>query len=365
MIKNNKTRLFIASLITVLPAIFGTVFWNRLPDVFTIHFSASGTADGFSSKAFAVFGLPLILLCLFWLCIFITAKDPVNKHQNKKAFRLVIWIVPVISVFTNAIIWAVSFDYKINGMSIMSLMMGLMFLTIGNYMPKCKQNFTIGVKVKWTLQNEENWNATHRFSGKIWVVGGLVIMLCALLPETFAAISLFVLLLPLVIAPVIYSYRYHKKQVKNGIGSDSEILKSGYAKKYRVISMFAVGVILIFIAVIMFTGSIKYEHTDSSFSIKATYWQDILVEYDDIDSVKFIEDFNAGKKINGFNSARLLLGTFENNEFGRYTVFAYTRTKSAVVITSDGKTLVINDLDKQSTKEIYEKIADKINNHNH
>ena len=65
---------------------------------------------------------------------------------------------------------------------------GLMFMVIGNYLPKVKQNNTIGIRVVWTLQDEENWSATHRFSGKIWVASGILCMLCGLFAESIAAV---------------------------------------------------------------------------------------------------------------------------------------------------------------------------------
>ena len=64
MLKANKKTLIIASIITVLPILIGIMLWNRLPDPMATHFGMDNEADGFSSKAFAVFGIPLCLLAL-------------------------------------------------------------------------------------------------------------------------------------------------------------------------------------------------------------------------------------------------------------------------------------------------------------
>ena len=56
----------------------------------------------------------------------------------------------------------------------------LLFIVIGNYLPKIKQNNTIGIRIVLTLQDEENWNATHSFSGRIWRTSGILCMLCIL-----------------------------------------------------------------------------------------------------------------------------------------------------------------------------------------
>ena len=58
---------------------------------------------------------------------------------------------------------------------------GVLFMIIGNYLPKCKQNYTMGIKLPWTLDDEENWNRTHRFAGFLWVAGGVVIAINAFL----------------------------------------------------------------------------------------------------------------------------------------------------------------------------------------
>ena len=92
MIKRNKLKLIFSSILIFLPSVVGLLLWNRLPESMTTHWGADGNADGFSGKAFAVFGMPLILLAIHWLCIFFTTKDPKNKDQNHKVFGLVLWI---------------------------------------------------------------------------------------------------------------------------------------------------------------------------------------------------------------------------------------------------------------------------------
>jgi uncharacterized membrane protein len=94
------------------------------------------------------------------------------------------------------------------------LLMGVMFLIIGNYMPKCKQNYTLGIKLPWTLNSEANWNATHRLAGRVWVIGGVLLLACVFLPENALAVAMQILLPVMVLIPVVYSYAYHKKHDK-------------------------------------------------------------------------------------------------------------------------------------------------------
>jgi uncharacterized membrane protein len=94
----------------------------------------------------------------------------------------------------------------------MPLAMGLMFMVIGNLLPKCKRNRSIGIKVPWALADDENWNKTHRFAGKVWVLGGAVMMASAVLGSF---VLFFVISLLMCIVPTLYSYLFYRKNKKN------------------------------------------------------------------------------------------------------------------------------------------------------
>lgn len=222
MIKKNKWKLILSSAVILLPLLAGLILWNKLPEQMITHWGADGNADGWSSRAFAVFGLPLFILAMHWLCALFTAKDSKNKDQNKKVFGMVLWICPIVSLFAGAAIYAAALGKAFDMNMIGLLLIGLMFVVIGNYLPKCKQNHTIGIKVMWTLSDEENWNATHRFGGKVWVIGGLLLMACAFLPETAIPWAVVLLLPILAVTPVVYSYIYYRRQRKSDGASEKD-----------------------------------------------------------------------------------------------------------------------------------------------
>ena len=210
MIKKNWKVLCITSLVILLPILAGVILWNQLPSQIPSHWNAAGEVDAWSSKAFAVFGMPLILLCVQWLCILGSLADPKRNAHPQKILHLVFWIIPVISVLVHTMIFAVAMGKEIRVEVIMPVFIGLMFAIIGNYLPKCKQNYTIGIKIPWTLNSEENWNRTHRFAGWLWLVSGIVIMLTGF----FGGFWIFFgIVLAMVIAPFLYSYLLHRKGV--------------------------------------------------------------------------------------------------------------------------------------------------------
>ena len=210
MIKKNLKTLIITSVIILLPILAGVILWNQLPDPMPSHWNASGEVDGWSSKPFAIFGLPLILLAAQWLCVLGTAADPKKNNHPEKILHLVLWIIPVLSVAMHTFVYLIALGHGVRMEVVMPVLIGVIFTIIGNYLPKCKQNYTIGIKIPWTLNNEENWNRTHRFAGRLWVVCGLVIMLTGFFGGFWI---FFAIVLLMVLAPFFYSYMLHRKGV--------------------------------------------------------------------------------------------------------------------------------------------------------
>ena len=208
MIKKNLKTLIITSVLILLPILAGIILWDQLPDPMPSHWNAAGEIDGWSSKPFAVFGFPLILLAAQWLCVLGTAADPKKNNHPTKIVQLVLWIIPVLSILLHTVTYAIAMGKAVRIEVVMPVFMGILLAIIGNYLPKCKQNYTIGIKIPWTLNSEENWNKTHRFAGFLWVACGLVIMLTGFFGGFWI---FFVVVLLMVLAPFVYSYSLHRK----------------------------------------------------------------------------------------------------------------------------------------------------------
>lgn len=210
--KHTKLNIILSCIILVAPMIFGMIVWNKLPESMPIHWGVLGEVNGWSSKPFAVFVLPLLILAIHGVCIFASRKDFRNKKQSPKVMGLVLWICPLLSVMANSLTYAVALGKEINVLFVVSLTMGALFVIIGNYLPKCQQNRIVGIRIIWTLKNEANWNATHRFAGKVWVIGGLLLMASSLLPYSILPWTMITLLVVFIGLPVLYSYRFYKKE---------------------------------------------------------------------------------------------------------------------------------------------------------
>ncbi len=209
MIRKNLKTMIITSLVILLPILLGISLWDELPDKIATHWGPDGSADGWSSKPFAVFFMPIILLALHWICAIVTSADPKKQNIEGKPLKLVLWICPLISIFLGVMMYGQSLGKGLNVAFVSIIFFGILFMVIGNFMPKCKHNYTVGIKVPWTLNDEENWNATHRFAGKVWVIGGAVLVLTSFLKNF---ILFFIITLVMAIVPIVYSYLYYKNK---------------------------------------------------------------------------------------------------------------------------------------------------------
>jgi uncharacterized membrane protein len=210
MIKKNWKMLLITSLAILLPVFAGIVLWNQLPEQIPTHWNMQGEIDGYSSKSFSVFGLPLILLAIHWFTVCVTLADPKKQNHSEKILHLVFWIIPSLSIILSAVTYSTAMGKGVRMELIVSVLLGLLFVAIGNYLPKCKQNYTIGIKLPWTLHSEENWNRTHRLAGWLWVIGGLLIISAGFFNLVWLTLSAPLLM---ALVPTAYSYILYLKGI--------------------------------------------------------------------------------------------------------------------------------------------------------
>ena len=210
MIKKNLKAMILTSIVILAPIVVGLILWDKLPAEMATHFDETGKADGWSPKGFAIIGLPLLLLAVHWVCMAFTSVDPKNKNISDKIVTLVLWICPVISILGSGAMYLYALDNSVNTTSFATLIVGCVFLVIGNYMPKMKQSYTIGIKLPWTLDSEENWYRTHRFAGYAFMIAGVVTIIAGFID------MFWVILVALFIAsilPAIYSYMLYRKGI--------------------------------------------------------------------------------------------------------------------------------------------------------
>ncbi len=210
--KKNKIELVLTTVICLLPILAGLAVYDRLPEMIPSRFDFNGTVTGYCSRAFAVFGLPLLMAALNLFLRFALSTDPKKANMSPVLRRISYWTIPVLSVLIYAMILGRAMGYAFNMTTIVSALVGVLFIVIGNYLPKTKQSYTMGIKLPWTLNSEENWNRTHRLAGFLWVICGAVMLLCSLL-HCLPPWLLLGLIMLMSIVPTVYSYVLYRRGI--------------------------------------------------------------------------------------------------------------------------------------------------------
>lgn len=188
--------------------IAGIITYPHLPDQVPSHWNFQGEVDAYSSREFGAFMLPLLNIGLYLMMLFMPLIDPKRDNYARftGAYRFLRWalVIFMTAIYTITILSA--FGYQINIGLVVKAFVALLFMLIGNFMGQMRHNYFVGIKNPWTLANEEVWQRTHRFSGKLWVIGGLITLFLAPVQALWGVYLFFMVIVILVVLPMVYSY---------------------------------------------------------------------------------------------------------------------------------------------------------------
>ncbi len=210
--KVNKKLLALTTLVCLLPIVAGVILYPQLPEQMATHWGFENKPDGWSGKAFAVFGLPGLMAALNLILPLALAADPKNQNMSPVLLKICLWTMPVVSVLCSAMTLMYALGYEVNIVQFVPALIGVLFIVIGNYLPKTKQSYTMGIKLPWTLNSEENWNRTHRLGGFLWVLGGVAFIVLSIF-KWWNLYVFFAILFVMVIVPSVYSYLLYRKGI--------------------------------------------------------------------------------------------------------------------------------------------------------
>ncbi len=211
MWKTHKRTIILTVILILLPMVAGIVLWDKLPLQMATHWGVNNEPNGWMSRPMAVFGLPLICAVLQILAVVATEKDQRKENIHRKSVAMVLWIVPVVAWICSAVTYGYVFYEKINVGLICCLLVGLLFIAMGNQMPRQMQNRVFGIRTKLTLSDEDVWRASHRFGGWLFTVGGVVVIITAFLSWWWMALVVFAVMAVLCLC---YPRWYYNKREK-------------------------------------------------------------------------------------------------------------------------------------------------------
>lgn len=208
-----KVTVILTTLLCLAPILLGLYLYDQLPDMVPTHFNANWEPDGWSSKPMAVFGLPALMAGLNLLCQLgfdqMRRRDGERKVAPDVLMEFCFWIPAFISVVMVPMTLLMAVGVEMPLALMLHLFVGLTFIFVGNYMPKCKMNGYVGIKIPWTYSSDENWRRTHRLGGFVWVIGGFLMLLNSLLNS---AVLTMTVLFGAILIPCVYSYLLYRKE---------------------------------------------------------------------------------------------------------------------------------------------------------
>ena len=206
-IKETMKKEWFVLLVLLLPFAASAVLWSQLPERVPIHFNAQGEVNGWGPKWMNAFLLPAIGVGMYLLLLVTPLLDPKKKIANpQKAMSAIRITIAIFFVGVYALLMAKSLDVKIDMQVWLPAGTGLFFLVFGNYMGAIKHNYFIGIRTPWTLESAEVWKKTHRLGGKVFVVGGLLMLLSAFVPGLNEPHFLTALIVVSAVIPAGYSW---------------------------------------------------------------------------------------------------------------------------------------------------------------
>ncbi|RDU38879.1 hypothetical protein DRW41_04800 [Neobacillus piezotolerans] len=198
-------------IIILLATVLGTwAAYPYLPDRIPTHWNYEGVPDQFGPKSYGVFMLPGIMAALYLLNMFLPKIDP--KKNNFKKFNYIRVMNGILFfLFLFQAMQITSSMGLVNPKYTIPVMVGFLFLFIGNLSPKFKPNYFIGIRTPWTLANEDVWKKTHRLGGKVFVIAGILMLLVPFAPAAIQAYGMITIILASLVLIVFASYYYFIK----------------------------------------------------------------------------------------------------------------------------------------------------------
>lgn len=205
--KNNLFMTALTSIVCLLPIILSLVVYNDLPERVVMQWDLEGNPNWYAHKAVAAFGIPLFFAAINIIASIMIHKDPKRESQSKIMLIISQWVIPVTSLIVVPVLLFMALGVSIPVVTIVFTFTGVLFIISGNYLPKTKQNYVIGIRLPWLFNDPENWNKTHRLAGYLYMICGIVIIIITFLPFTNSVKGPLLLIIAaiLIFVPVIYS----------------------------------------------------------------------------------------------------------------------------------------------------------------
>jgi len=213
---STRTTIFVTIFLIAFAATFSVSVFDRLPDQMASHWNTTNQVDGYLSRFWGAFLMPIMSIGILALFLVIPGIDPLkaNIAQFREYFNTFITLIVAFMVYMHilTILWNLGYD-QFNMGTAMLPALGLLFVFAGIMMRKAKRNFFIGIRTPWTLSSDRVWDETHRLGSTLFIVSGIL----AFLGAFFEAYAIWLILVPILgstIFLLVYSYVLYQRETK-------------------------------------------------------------------------------------------------------------------------------------------------------
>jgi uncharacterized membrane protein len=202
-------------IIVVLTVVFTAAVFGRLPERIPTHWDAQGTVNGEMDRLFGAWLLPAMIAAMALVLPRLPAIDPrrANYDKFRPSYDLVINAVITMMAILHVAMLGVALGWPVSMERVTPLMAGMLFIVLGNVLPRARPNWLFGIRTPWTLTNDRVWERTHRVGGMLFVVAGVVLMLSAFLKPHLVLPAIVTTVVVAAVIPIAYSYFIWKEEV--------------------------------------------------------------------------------------------------------------------------------------------------------
>jgi uncharacterized membrane protein len=214
---STRTTIIVVSIMIIASTLVGIALWDRLPDPMASHWNASDQVDGYMSKFWGVFLMPLMTAGLVLFFLVIPKIDPLkaNIAAFRDAFNLliVLFVGFMVYIYFLTLLWNLGYT-GFNMSEAMLPALGILFIFVGYLLRKAKRNFFIGIRTPWTLSSDRVWDETHRVGSVLFMIAGVLAFLGSLVGGMNAFWFIFVPIMVSVLVTLVYSYILYQREIK-------------------------------------------------------------------------------------------------------------------------------------------------------
>ncbi|WP_438600084.1 SdpI family protein [Faecalibaculum rodentium] len=307
--------------------------------------------------------LPAFNVAVFWGTFLFFAAVPTFRSVSRKTATFLFRLLTVSETAVCLIMMALDYGSSFSVVTLINGMTALLFLIIGNILPKIGPNSVIGIRTHWAMESEDAWNYTQRQGGRLMVLASLVMLLCCFMPGWQPVVLYWSALLAAIAGSVWLSWDYARN---HPAPKTSALLTPQEKKAEKTAAVITVSLLLMValgIGALLALSEYQVDFRKDRLVLDANTATDTSIKYAQIQSIQLVDADDpqaaAGSKVIGYNGFGLEMGTFDNSLFGQYS--RYVREGGPVIVVKTGsQTVVFDGKDPQETRRFYELLKERV-----